>query len=249
MNEYRLTFLDPTNITIPIIIYNTLIEDCFHFGYIKNEQANISGFLNHLIPCLSDYREELHNNFLQSNENDEALTTKIEENLYKIYFNKYDYCDDGVIPVPFRVNKEHLQDFLDIVDGKLFKYNMDFSTFVRSLLIEYASKRLNQREYFFYFRQMNKIKTAITQNRLCHFYTNKEKNSFIPVSIEIVKNREFNILVGINIEQETAYILPLHCIKRVVITEESAKITREICDFIYDSFEEYCEEEERKENK
>lgn len=244
MNETRLTFFDPTNITLPIVIFNTLVSDAFHFGFVKNEQANLSGLLNCLIPCLAEYREDLHNNLLQANNNDEFLTNKIEENIYKVYFNKYNYCDDGTIAVPFRVNKTHLQEFLEIFDNKLNKYNMDFTGFVRSLLIEYCSKRLNQREYFFFYRTINGIKNACIENRLCYFYTEVEKDCFIPVSIEVSQNSEVNLIVGINPTKETAYVLPLAYLQRIVITDTKIPITKKDCDFIYETLENYYEEME-----
>lgn len=246
MKNQRLTFYDPTNLTLPYVIYLTLSTDSKHFGYIKNEQANISGFLNNLIPRLVDYRDDLHNNLLSANNNDEQLTTKIEENIYKVYFNKYDYCDDGVITVPFRVNKEHLQDFLEIYDKKLPKYNMDFTNFVRSLLIEYSSKRLNQREYFFYYREINKINHASKHNRLCYFYTNIERFCFIPVSIEVTNETEENLIVGYNPEEESAYILALSSVKKMVETETEQPITQADCDFIYATLNEYYEKMEEE---
>ncbi len=244
MNNTKLTFFDPTNITLPIVIYNTLVNDAFHFGFIKNEQANLSGFLNCLIPCLADYRDDLHNNLLHANENNETLTNKIEENLYKVYFNKYDYCDDGMVIVPFRVNKAHLEDFLEIFDNKLSKYNMDFTGFIRSLLIEYSSKRLNQREYFFFYRKINEIKNACIKNNLCHFYSKTEKDCFIPVSIEVSQNSETNLVVGINQAKDMAFILPLAGIQRIIITDTREPVTEEDCEFIYDSLERYYKETE-----
>lgn len=244
MNESRLTFYDPTNITLPIVIFNTLVNDAFHFGFVKNGQANISGLLNCLLPCLADYRDDLHNNLLLENDNDEELTTKIEKSIYKIYFNKYDYCDDGTVNVPFRVNKAYLQDFLEIFDNKLSKYNMDFTGFIRSLLIEYCSKRLNHREYFFFYRKMNTIKTACIENNLCYFYTTTEKECFIPVSIEISRNTETNLIVGINKTKETSYVLPLASIQRIVVTDTKVSITEKDCDFIYETLENYYEETE-----
>ena len=245
MENQRLTFFDPTNLTLPYVIYLTLASDAEHFGYIKNGNPNISGFLNKLIPYLADYREDLHNNLLSANNNNEELTTKIEESIYKIYFNKYDYCDDGVITVPFRVNKEHLQDFLYIYDKKLPKYNMDFTNFVRSLLIEYSSKRLNQREYFFYYREINKIHNAIERNLLCNFYTSVERACFVPVSIEVSEQTEENLIIGYNPIDKQGYVLPLAYIKKTVITDDSYPITQEHCNFIYDVLDEYYKKMEK----
>lgn len=243
----RLTFFEPTNFNLPITIFNTLVEDAFYFGYIKNNQANLSGLLNHLIPNLSDYRKELHLAFLSANDGDEELTRKIEENIYKVYFNKYDYCDDGFATVPFRVNSEHMQKFLDIVDNLLHTLNMDFTNYVRSLLVEYSSKRLNQREYFFYYAEIAKIKEAISKNLVCNFYTKEEKTTFVPISIELSQFGEQNLIVGYNFENENAYILPLSYVKRIVLTETNYTITEEDSDFVYDCLSNYEKEREEQE--
>lgn len=249
MNEARITFLEPTNFTLPIAIFNTLVDDAFYFGYVKNHQANLSGLLNHLIPNLTEYRKDLHLAFLNANNGDETLTNKIEENIYKIYFNKYDYCDDGVAVVPFRVNKEHMQQFLDIVDNLLYSLDMDFTGFVRSLLIEYCSKKLNQREYFFYYTEISTIKNAIAENCLCHFYTKEEKVSFIPISIELSRVVGHNVVVGYNAESEKAYALPLSYIKRVVVTQEEYELEDDDIGFVYECLAEYEKEQERKEEE
>ena len=112
MKNERFTFFEPTNFNVPITIFNTLVDDAFYFDFIKNNQANLSGLLNHLLPNLTEYRKDLHNSFLSANNYNEELTNRIEENIYKVYFSKYNYCDDGVATVPFRVNKEHMQQFI-----------------------------------------------------------------------------------------------------------------------------------------
>ena len=246
MNDSRLTFLEPTNFTLPIAIFNTLVKDAFHFRYEKNNQANISGLLNHLIPNLSEYRKDLHKGFLEANNDDENLTRKIEENIYKVYFNKYDYCDDGVVVVPFRVNKEHMQQFLDIVDNLLFVVNMDFTSFVRSLLVEYASKRLNQREYFFYYKEITKIKEAILNSNVCHFYMQHEKYVGVPISVEIARLNEQNLIVGYDEEQQAAFVIPLADIKRIVLTDLTYDISDEESDFVYEYLKDYEKEQEQR---
>lgn len=240
----RLTFFEPTNFTLPIAVFNTLVDDAYYFGFIKNNQANLSGLLNHLIPNLSMHRQDFHLTLLCENDNDEKLTHKIEENIYKHYFNKYDYCDDGTCIVPFRVNKEHMQEFLDIVDKFIHVINMDFSSYVRSLLVEYCSKRLNQREYFFFYKEISKMKNAIENSVVCHFYTEDEKIAFTPISIEPSRNNEQNLIVGYDTNNQNAYVLPLSFVKRIVFTEISCDLTENDIEFAYACLENYEKEKE-----
>lgn len=244
MNNTRLTFLEPTNFTVPITIFQTLVSDAFHFGYVKNDVANLSGLLNHLIPVLSDYREDLHLDFLLQNNGDEILTRKTEECIYKTYFRKYDFCDDAVVCIPFRINQVHYNDFLKIHDLLLPKYNMDFSNFVRSLLLEYTTKRLCQREYFFHYRLMFDLKNAISNQYLCHLYNKTERITLVPLSLECSKFNEQNFIVGVNEENDTFYAVPLADIQKVVV-DENQPIHVDDDDYIaiQDFFEEYDKED------
>lgn len=244
MKNNRLTFFDPTNILLPINVCNTLEQDAFYFGYEKNNKANISGFLNHLIPCLSNYRDDMHHTFLKNNNNDESLTLKIEENIYKTYFNKYDYCDDGFANIAFRVNDKHYEDFLTIHDIKLAKYNMDFTNYVRSLLIEYTSKRIGQREFFYFYDKINLLKKAMHKNLECVFYTHNEKLTFIPITIELSKLSGKNLVIGLTRDKSFCYIFELVTLKKVICTNNSNLITQEDCDFAYDSLSDYYEKEQ-----
>lgn len=245
MNDIRLTFLEPTNFTVPVTIFNTLVFDAFHFGFIKNEVANLSGLLNHLLPAMSDYREDLHIDFLKQNNGDKILTRKIEENIYKTYFNKYDFCDDGVTKIAFRVNKTHYEEFLKIHDLLLPKYNMDFCTFVRSLLLEYATKRLCQREYFFHYRIMSELKNAIANRYLCRFYTNTDRTTFIPMSLETSKLNEQTIIIGINEDNDEFCALPLALLKKIVV-DDNKHFT--IADDDYSAIQSFFDEYDSEEN-
>lgn len=244
MNDIRLTFLEPTNFTVPVTIFNTLVFDAFHFGFVKNKVANLSGLLNHLLPMMSDYREDLHIDFLKQNNGDEILTRKIEENIYKTYFNKYDFCDDGVIKIPFRVNKTHYEEFLKIHDLLLPKYNMDFCTFVRSLLLEYTTKRLCQREYFFHYRIISDLKNAIINRYLCRFYTNADCTTFIPMSLETSKLNEQTIIIGVNEGNDEFCALPLALLKKIVVDDDKHfDIANDDYSAIQTFFDEYDSEE------
>lgn len=235
----RLTFLTPTHFNLPITIYNTLIEDALYFNILKNNQASISGLLNHLIPNMAEYRNDLHLSFLKENDYNVELTNKIEKNIYKTYFNQYDYCDDGTTSVSFRVNSRHEQQFLDIYDNVLYRYNMNFTEFVRSVLIEYSSKRLNQREYFFYYNEIHKIKEAIQNSKQCVFYLEKEKISFVPVSVEISRKGEHNLIIGYDFENDMAHIVPILLLKRIVLNDIKYEVRKEEINFVYECFEEY----------
>lgn len=245
MEKTRLTFLEPTNFTVPFVIFDTLVADAFHFGFVKNGVANLSGLLNHLLPAMSDYREDLHFDFLKENDGDEELTIKIEECIYKTYFGKYDFYDDGMAKIPFRVNKIYYKDFMKIHDLLLAKYNMDFCNYVRSLLLEYATKRLSQREYFFYYRLMHDLKNAIANQYLCRFYEKKDRVAFIPLSLETSKLNEQNVIIGIGEANDEFYALPLASVQKIVV-DDSKRFN--ITDDAYFAIQDFIAKYESEEN-
>ena len=234
-----ITFADPTHFKLPIYVYQTLFKDAFYFGFIKNNVPTISGLLNHLIPSLADYRHDLHLTFLNNNDGNEELTIKIENNIYNTYFSKDDYCDDASIDISFRANNTHLEQLLDIYDNVLYTYDMNFTQFVRSILIEYCSKRLNQREYFFFYKEMQNIKYAIKNNKQCTFYLKNEKLCFVPISIELSFKREQNYIIGYDFNCEKAYVFPVSLLKRIIVNNVQYEVTEEDISFVYDYFKEY----------
>lgn len=105
-------------------------------GFIKNNKPNISGFLNQLIYHLSQYREDLHNNFLRKNNNDSKLALIIEQNIYNVYLRTFDISNDSKVKIQLRINKQYMNSFINIVDNYLNKYNMDFTNYIRTLLLD-----------------------------------------------------------------------------------------------------------------
>lgn len=248
MKDSRLTFFSPTNFSVPVFVYQTIFEDCQHFDYFKIYFGNYSGFLNRLLPSLAKRRRDLHKQFLIANNNDEKLTKKIEENIYKVYFNKNDFCDDATYNIALRINKKYYDDFLMIHDIDLKKYDMDFTTYLRSLLIEYSLKNYAQREYCFFYPQVLQVKDAITKHQLCHFHLNNNKRlSFIPVLIDYYPLENGNLIGGVSEDKKTAFYIRLANLEQVIVDKDVVvPITDDDCVFVLDSLLE-CMKELKKE--
>lgn len=243
MNDSRTTLTSPTNILLPINVLRNIAYDCGYFNISKNNQASIGGFLNQLIPELYLRRKDLHRQLLQYFDYDETLTTKSEEGLYKVFFNKDDFCDDAMIKVPFRVNESKREIFLEIYDIELGKHNTDFSNYVRNLLIEYCSKQLDLREYCFYYSKIQLIKEAIENGYLCHFHLEDRIVSMIPVAIDFCFATKGNLIAGMFENMNNAFIFALKNLKKVVVDKDiSIRIDDECCDFVNDFINEYNNE-------
>ena len=63
---------------MPIGTNQILKYEAKYYGFIKNGNPNISGFLNSLIPALSDYQEDLYEELLKYNNGDAETAKKVE---------------------------------------------------------------------------------------------------------------------------------------------------------------------------
>jgi hypothetical protein len=192
---------------------------------------------------LSDYQDILHKKLLKYNGENEELTKTIERSIQNVYLAPFDFHGDGVINVPFRVNAEHYDEFTYIHDKKLKHYDTSFSSYIRNLLIEYATKTEYQREYMFQHEIMENLRIAIKDTKLCNFYTNNGKLSFYPISIEITLYDRQNIIVGLTEKKESVFA-KLYSVKKIIIEDTAISVSDNDCEKLYAEYRDFCESEE-----
>ncbi|MBQ8749846.1 MAG: hypothetical protein IJZ29_05210 [Clostridia bacterium] len=217
-------FKESTNFTFSYGIVDILIHDCFYFGFVKNNTANISGFLNYIIPRLSKYRENLHNNFLANNNDNEELVKVIEDNLYNIYLNNFNLDDDKAFVIPFRINKSNKDEFVYIHDVLLDKFNMNFTHYVRTLLIEYSVKPLFQREYFYFYYDLSKINEAMANGNILKIYLEENVIEVMPMAIEVRKKDNINYICGCDKDKSGAYVIKMSAIKQISLLDKFVEL-------------------------
>ncbi|MBO4979811.1 MAG: hypothetical protein J6D16_05330 [Clostridia bacterium] len=242
MNTVRLTFNTSTNFTLPIGIFRVLQRDAYYYGFIKSGQPNVSGFLNNLIPALSDYQEDLFDELLKYNNGNEEIAKTCARSIHNVYLHPFAFHDDGTVNVPFRISKDKYDDFIVIHDERLDFYDTDFTNYVRTLLSEYASKTLGQREYMYAFRKVCPLREAIQKENVCKFYTDEQSFVFVPVSIETSPIYNHNYIVGID-ENKNPQAIRLSKTKKITIFEERIKVSKEMCELISDHLDKIYEEE------
>lgn len=214
-----------TNFKLAVGIYDVIYSDCIYFGFIKNNRPNISGFLNHIIHHLSYYREDLHNDFLKKNNNNSELALIIERNIYDTYLKTFDIANDSYAKAYFRINKEHLDTFINIVDNHLPKYQMDFTTYIKTLLLEYAIKPQYQREYFAIYNYSKLIVQGINNSQFVKVRTSEDKKfEILPcfVNYDLIQNQLY--LFGFTKNKEDIVIIKYSQIKSVVLLEDKMEI-------------------------
>lgn len=242
MNNSRLTFNTSTNIKLPIGVYRILQRDAYYYGFIKNKKPNINGFLNRLVPALSDYYDDLFNEILKYNCGNLDIAKACARSIHNVYLHPFVFHDDGTVNVPFRISKNSYNDFITIHDEKLAFYDTDFTNYVRTLLSEYASRTLGQREYMYAFREIRLLRREIRKSGMCKFYTNGEIIAFAPISIEPSPIYNHNYIVGID-KSSQPHALRLSEIEKISVLGDRVKVTEEMCESVMEYIEKIYEEE------
>lgn len=242
MKNTRLTFNSSTNFTLPIGVFQVLQRDAYYYGFIKNEQPNVSGFLNNLIPALSDYQEDLFDQLLKYNNGNAEAAKICARSIHNVYLRPFAFHDDGTVNVPFRISKDKYDDFIVIHDERLCFYDTDFTNYVRTLLSEYASKTPGQREYLYAFKMISSLREFIRKGKVCKFYTTEEALNFAPVSIELSPIYDHNYIVGIDCNDRPKAIR-LSQTHKISVLEDKMIITQKMCELIGEHLDKIYEEE------
>ena len=231
-----------TNIRLSSSAYNVLIADCYRFGILRNEQENISFIISKLIKELTEYRIDLHEELLNKNDHDFNFVRAIENNIFNVYQKTLNYiCDDSYVNVGYRVSREFIKDIRLLFYDVLEKFDMDFASYVRSIIYEYCSRSDLQRELFLNYSLVKSIKKAIKKELLVKIINEGIQNELILVSIEPTAEG-FNYLLGITQDKTMCYFLPLCKTEHFSIEKTKTHIDEEVFEKIIEHFEKFIEE-------
>ena len=170
------------------------------------------------------------------------LAKRCAQSIHNVYLSPFSFHDDGIVNVPFRISQAKSNEFIVIHDKRLAFYNTDFTNYVRTLLSEYASKPLGQREYLYAFKMLSVIREAIQKGRFCDFFTHKNIFTFAPVSIELSPIYNHNYIVGID-SQNQPQAIRLSETHHLSVSKEKIEVTEKMCELISDHLDKIYEEE------
>lgn len=233
-----------TNIRLSSSAYDILIMDCNRFSFVKSGKENISYIISKLIKELTEYRNDLHDELIRKNNGDDKMVKNIENNIFDVYLKTLNYiCDDSYVNVGYRVNKEFKQDIANIFFEVLEKYDMDFASYVRSIIYEYCSRADLQRELFVNYSLVRNIKKAIKKELVVNIVNEGIQNELIIVSIEPTIDG-FNYLLGITPDKTMCHFLPLCKTERLKIEKTIVHIEQDDYNKILEKFNKFLEENE-----
>lgn len=231
-----------TNIRLSCSAYNVLVEDCFKYGFTKNEKANICYIVSRLIKELTAYRNELHEELLKYNKRNNKVVKIVENSIFNVYQKTLNYiCDDSYVNIGYRISKEFMPHLKNVFYETLEKFDMDFSSYVRSIIYEYCSREELQRELFLHFSLVQQIKQAIKKSTVVNIVNDGIQNELVLVSIEPTEEG-VNYLLGITPDKKMCYFLPLCKTELLKSGKTKVQIKQEDYDKIVERFYAFIKE-------
>ena len=149
--------------------------------------------------------------------------------------------DDSYVNVGYRINKEFKNDISNLFYETLEKYDMDFASYVRSIIYEYCSRSDLQRELFLNYSLVRQIKKAIGKEIVITIINDGMQNRIILVSIEPTAEG-FNYLLGVTPDKQMCYFLPLCKTEHIKLEKTRIPVSREEFDKIVVNFNKFIEE-------
>lgn len=179
-------YQDSFKIRISHFAYMVLDYDAGIYGFIhKNEESNINGLINKLIPILLEKRKERRN--LIHDTLDEALEFRFDEKksdklrsyldaiMDKTYFAGEEYDSDRSEEIWIRPSQKNAEIFDEIKDSETEICQLNRSDYLRSLLNEYVRLPQFRREQILFSQELNKLIDSIYNDNVCSFKYDDDK--------------------------------------------------------------------------
>lgn len=150
---------------------NVLLYDMFKYGFVKNndtEKVNKNLFINKMLPRLFEYRQYRDKKFNKLLDKIKLFNNIDEDTkiLLDFYINDFFYNNDMSIhdeKIDIRVSKNNISFFEEHFQN-IESCNINKSSFIRSLLNQYANMTVDKREFIFFNKEYHLIEKAIEKH-------------------------------------------------------------------------------------
>lgn len=219
----NINIIDTKKITLPFSVIDTLFEDARNYEIYYRGELSLSGIINILLPNLIQYREDLYKDFLQKNNDDETLVLTIMKNIFNNYFNFYKQDLEDSYRKSYRINKPNLDLFMKLENDLLDKYGMNLENYIRTLLVEYSSKKNQERELLYYYNYLATLKECIDENYFIKCMYDSGWIDILPLNLENFNG--INIITGLYEEnnEKEVIIIPLSRINHLMSLSKKYK--------------------------
>ena len=179
-------------IRISRFVFLTIVHDCKTFKCIKKDgTANISKFINNLLPTLLKKRDSLHkkikHKLLSSkiikridNKDSDLLLGELETILDVPVSIDY-LLDELSEEIWIRPDKHSCKYYEKIWNTELVKYGLDFSQYIRFLLNDYCSLQQFKREELYFYKILEAVRKTSQNKNAIETKINEEYVTIIPI--------------------------------------------------------------------
>lgn len=235
---------EKTKIKISSFVYDILRHDARIFGFIKsNDDPNINGLLNKLIPILLEIKKFERANLLKAAEqfgisNAETLCQFADMLFDDIYFSDAELNRlENYIWI--RPNENTRAVFDEIVKSELPNAAVELSVYLRHLLNRYARMPEYKREAIAFDGELEIFDLACRMGHIAHFrYEGKIRTVFAYSYFYGYALNQRNYLVCFDIENKLICSFPLIEVSKIKITRKPFHPSNKLIDAI----DKYCQD-------
>lgn len=242
-------YQSPFKIKISHFCQMILDYDAGIYGFIhKNEESNINGLINKLIPILLEKRKERRT--LIHDTLDEALEFRFDENksdklrsyidsiMDKTYFSGEEYDSDLSEEIWIRPSQNNAEIFDEINDSETEICQLNRSDYLRGWLNEYVRLPQFRREQTLFSKELTKLIDSIHNDHLCSFKYDGEKYKAVILLhwFEPIETHD-NYIFFYDINHDLIKVALLHEIYDVYLREKTIRVDETTLDALWDIFD------------
>jgi len=242
--EAEREFKEGTLLKVSQGVHGLLTSDAEYFGFEKGGKANLSGFLNELIPQLALMRREFGSAALSEFKNEKNAKVA-EKAVFKLYLGTFDADDDAKKTISLRVNGKNRKYFTDIHDADLSLAGMDFAPYLKSLLNEYSVRPLWQREQCYQWSKIKKLREAIRERKRLRIRSADASLDLFPCSLDVSPVFGCCLVTGIDCAKRAPTFFPLSEVEGFTVIDERHALSAAELNLIAEFMEREWREEEK----
>ena len=216
---------------------NFLIQqDMDRFGFFRTnkKKLNINSFINYILPIMYKYRQNKDNKLEKEISNNLIKNCNINEfidKLNKLYYDDISYHEETI---NLRISKSNIELFDKIFSNTKIKK----STYIRTLINQYSSFKLDEREFLCFNKEYHEIDKALDKN-IVNISTREGEFNILPIEIITCPITSNIYVFGLYVEDSVLFIKSIKLCDIYKIKQTTDVANFAINDSIKKQIEEY----------
>ncbi len=237
---------EKTKVKVSSFVIDILNNDAQAFGFIKsNNDSNINGLLNKLLPTLLEVKKLERVRLLEAAEEfNSAEAEKFCEFADIVFDSVYFYdaeLENLQTDIYIRPNKQTRATFDEIVKSELPKAAVELAVYIRRLLNRYVRLPQYKREALVFDTEFEAFYEACVKGHIVHFRYNGSIQSVFAYNYVYGYGRDQeNYLLGYDIENKIIKAYPLCEVSKMKLTRNSFHPSERLIDCLAE-YQENCD--------